>query len=378
MTIKEAEEYLNLTQKNYDLQKARKQYANLLLHKYHPDNKNDIPEEKKEFMSRKITEAYRVIKRNFENKKSLDTIIDLPNELERDYNREKEIHNLNMDNVPSEIEYKIKEYYQKYIILYQNIKFKLHDPTYHSIEDVIINKYKEEYYQYRSKITYLFLNYLENGVQKEEGSKSSLHSKIFFEYCEKYESDVPYILNSMYEIVQKFISFLPIYIEEQQRIKTFLKKKAIEEITKKMEEYKKNEHYPMVKSEIDNILDFSLQQIELIFEVSPIKKVKRVGEIEKIVQTFINMTEEIMRKYNQFLLRKEIIIDNWKDYINQEIENDLTKTELLLKIFPLYEESNMERFYTEIDNISQILTTVNNKDENNQSSKRLIFKIEDD
>lgn len=373
MTKEEAKSYLNLTSEEYNFKTLRKKYTDLL-YLYHPDNENDIDEEEKNLMIRNLNEAYRTLKEDLKNRQFSDSSLSYLKKIGKDYSIEKNICSLSQENIPVKIRPVIDEYYRKFKILYQKTKIKLYDLQYDNHINQITSDYEEKYNQYRKEITYIFFNYLENEVQKE-GNRSSLYHIIFYEYCEKYKEGSPYILNSIFEIVQKFLSFLPIYIEKQQEIKVDLKNKTQNQIDQKMTEYQELEYYLIIKDELEQVYISSIQQLTLVFDVPPINKIN-ISEVEHILKTFNSITKGIIEGYQQFILSKNFIIDNLEKRINQKIEDLSTKQRLLLQLIPLYDQLDMERFYSQIEEISQVLSVPINE-KKDESPKKYIFKKED-
>ena len=347
MDIEEALETLQLTSKNCNLSIARKNYL-ALLRKYHPDNKNNLSLEEKLSKSQKLTIAYEIIKGRQEREVAKDSV----NTLEENYAIELQLPNLSLDLLPRKISNTINEYYKKYLNLYKYEKIK----SYNSVFDMKfgLEIYQEKYEKYRKELTYYLFNYLQASVQKKFGEKSPLYYEIDWEYCAKYDSHLPFILPSLYEIVQKFICFFPIFVEEMKKIKEYLKVQVMDIINKKIKECQKLEYYSYIKVEVDDILNYTLERVDLLFDVAPEEKIDST-EMDRILRSFEELVTGILERYEYFVLEKDSLIGNLENGINREIEDSNRKMNLLLELLPLYEELNMEKFYHQIDRIKEVL-----------------------
>ncbi len=354
MTIEKAERILNITSGQYNLSTLRNEHYTKLLRIYHSDNNIETSNEEKESMIRKITSAYRIIKKHLENEeKSIAVYIDLQRKLEQDYTIEQGCQMLDISKIPEKIQFIIKDYYKKYSILYQSIKLKSCDQSYQNLF-VCMAKYEETYTQYRKELTYTLFNYLESEVQKNFSNKSSLHDLNFREYCEKYDSESPAILNSIYDIVLKIITYLPNYVNEKQKIKNELHKYVMQQIKQKMIEYQKLQYYSFIEEELGDVLDHTTQTIDSLFMVSPEQTID-IRELRRRLYTFDSITKSIIEGYEQFLLSKDFIIDTLEETIDQKVIDTSAKTKLLLSLLPLYDELDMKHFYLQIDSLSQQL-----------------------
>lgn len=230
---------------------------------------------------------------------------------------------------------------------------------------------KKKYEIYRKELTYYLFNYLENDVQKKSDMKSPLYEMIYWEYCKKYNYSIPFVLNSLYEIVQQFICFFPTYIEEMEKIKNYLKVEMINGIKGKIVECQKLEYYPYIKGDIDDILNHILKRIELLFDVAPEEK---IDDIEKyrIQSSFVHMIKGVLETYKNFELKKDLLIESLESEI-QKIKDPNTKTNLLLELLPLYETLNIEDFYRQMDKIKALLPP-NSENLKNEEQKKLMLK----
>lgn len=361
MNIEEALEHLELTGKEYNLSIVRKQYR-MLLRKYHPDNNIGISNEEKLLKCKQINNAYKILKTKLESEKLEDNY----NTLEDDYNLESQMLSLLINSIPKDLQRKIEEYYEKYILLYKTEKIKSLNSLFSPECD--LSSYKEKYERYRKELTYVFFNYLENNTQKAINGKSYLYSMIFAEYCEKYDSGIPSVLESLYAIVQKFICFYPLYLKEMIQIKENLKNELLNFINEKLEECQKQAYYSEIKDEIDNILEFTLKRIASLFDVADEEKID-TAEIRHIKLTFEDMINSIIQRYDQFLKKKDVFINSLENAINKLTDESL-KSSLLLELSSIHNELNIETFFSKV---SRIKETIPSNLESNDKPKMLFY-----
>ncbi len=347
MRLEEALQILGLTLENYSEAIAHKNYINLL-RKYHPDNENDISVQEKLSKSQKLNLAYEIVKSQLKDRKGNDT----GNILEKDYAIESQLLDLSLQSLPKEIGYIIDQYYKKYISLYQFEKIKNETLPYES--ECTFYEYRQEYKQYRRELTYHLFNYLQNRAQKKEEGRSPLYKEIYWEYCEKYGSYLPFILPSLYEIVTKFVAFYPIFIKQMIEIKEYLKREMEKAIDKKIEECQKKEYYPYMQKEIDVIKRDTLKRIECFFAIEPNEKVDSL-EMRFILLSFKELVDSIVERYEYFINNRNFLIENIENSIYEEIGDFNIKMNLVLELLPLYEETNIENFFCQIHRIKEVL-----------------------
>ena len=215
-------------------------------------------------------------------------------------------------------------------------------------------EYENSYYDIRSDLTYTFFNYLETHVQLQFSNKKNLYQKNTEEYCCG-GVEAPIILDTLYEIVEKFLKYFDYFLREKRRLQKEIEKEVKTKLKKITEKYTNTENKELI-SEITKILNESLKEVENICQVSPLQEISLL-KLESFLRKFEETLRNMCEGYTIFSEHKTTIVklleENIKSIPIELLDNDLK--EELLSLYTIQEKSSFElKLYNIVEKIKNL------------------------
>lgn len=297
MTKQEAEKILELNGK-YEKIDIKRNYKKLL-HKYHPDTKSHLSETEKKEKTECIIEAYKFLCTK-QAKVSIDELKEFLSEIKDAEEKEYQLAEITLDKIPDELKSIIMYHYQNFKILTKTTILKSYNlETKNYIENT--KHYEQEYYKMRVDLTYTFFNYLEKNVQKSLYSSCGMYAQNSKEYIKE---GTPEILESLYEIVIKFLNYFEQYLKEKERIQKEMQTNMILEI----KEIRNNcgELTEEISKECDRLLENAIEFIKQNYQPNPNQLINTFSALE-FIKKFDKNLKDIIESYAIFLENETLV-----------------------------------------------------------------------